>query len=172
MDTTQLLLDAYGRIGEEVHRATAGLRPEHVTARPDPRANSIGWLLWHLTRIQDDHVAEVARRPQVYAQGWRARLGLPYGETDTGYGHGTQEVASFPQAAPEELVAYYDAVADSTLSWLRTLSAADLDRVVDQRWDPPVTLGVRLLSVLSDDLQHCGQVAYVRGLLEQGFRYR
>ena len=39
------------------------------------------------------------------------------------------------------------------------------DRVVDRTWDPPVTLGVRLVSILDDDTQHAGQAAYVRGLL-------
>jgi uncharacterized damage-inducible protein DinB len=49
--------------------------------------------------------------------------------------------------------------------FLRGLSDEDLDRVVDTNWDPPVTLGVRLVSVLSDDFQHLGQAAYLRGLL-------
>ena len=45
------------------------------------------------------------------------------------------------------------------------LTDADLPRVVDERWDPPVTLGVRLVSVISDCLQHAGQAAFVRGIL-------
>jgi hypothetical protein len=40
--------------------------------------------------------------------------------------------------------------------------------VVDASWDPPVTLGVRLVSVISDDLQHAGQAAYLRGMIEYG----
>lgn len=64
------------------------------------------------------------------------------------------------------LTGYYDAVHAQSLEALRALTAADLERVVDERWDPPVTLGVRLVSVLSDDLQHVGQAAYARGLLQ------
>jgi hypothetical protein len=52
-----------------------------------------------------------------------------------------------------------------TAGFLRGLTDNDLDRVVDENWDPPVTLGVRLVSVLDDDLQHVGQAAYVRGFL-------
>jgi hypothetical protein len=48
------------------------------------------------------------------------------------------------------------------------VTPADLDRVVDKRWDPPVTLGVRLVSVVDDDAQHVGQAAYVRGLQKAG----
>ena len=50
-------------------------------------------------------------------------------------------------------------------SYVQGLGEADLDRVVDLNWDPPVTLGVRLVSVINDDLQHGGQAAYVRGML-------
>ncbi len=48
---------------------------------------------------------------------------------------------------------------------LSSLGDADLDRIVDRRWDPPVMMGVRLVSIADDSLQHVGQAAYVRGLL-------
>ena len=63
------------------------------------------------------------------------------------------------------LRAYHDAVYARTIEYVRTLQDADLDRVVDTSWDPPVTLGVRLVSVVNDDQQHVGQAAFVRGLL-------
>ena len=63
------------------------------------------------------------------------------------------------------LLDYAGAVHERTTQFLRSLTDEDLDLVVDRRWDPPVTLGVRLVSVLADDLQHAGQAAYVRGLL-------
>lgn len=43
----------------------------------------------------------------------------------------------------------------------------DLKRAVDESWDPPVTLAVRLVSVISDGRQHAGQAAYVRGLVKR-----
>ncbi|MFY1636661.1 DUF664 domain-containing protein [Solwaraspora sp. WMMB335] len=70
--------------------------------------------------------------------------------------------------APESaaaLVEYQAAVAGRTRAFLITLTGTDLDRVVDERWDPPVTLGVRLVSVATDDLRHVGQAGYLRGLL-------
>jgi hypothetical protein len=48
---------------------------------------------------------------------------------------------------------------------LEVVGPADLARTVDDRWDPPVTLGVRLVSIADDSLQHVGQAAYLRGLL-------
>jgi hypothetical protein len=71
------------------------------------------------------------------------------------------------RATADLLLGYYNAVHDATLAYLSTVTAADLDRVVDTRWDPPVTLGVRLVSVVADDLQHAGQAEYIRGLVER-----
>lgn len=84
---------------------------------------------------------------------------------DIGYGHSSDDVAKVRPESPDLLTGYYDAVHEHTVSWVTSLNGAALDRVVDEGWNPPVTLGVRLVSVLSDDLQHAGQAAYVRGLL-------
>jgi hypothetical protein len=162
----ELLVDAFGRVREVVHRAVDGLTPEALAFRVDPEANSIAWLVWHLTRIQDDHVAGVAGTEQVWtAQGWVERFGLPFGPAATGYGHRPADVAAVRVDSGELLAGYHDAVWRQTTGYLAALGDADLDRVVDRSWDPPVTLGVRLVSVVADDLQHAGQAAFVRGLL-------
>jgi uncharacterized damage-inducible protein DinB len=167
MSVSDLLSDAFDRIRELVSETVTGLSTEQLATQPAPGANSIGWLIWHLSRVQDDHVAGAAGTEQVWtAQGWDGRFGLPLDSADTGYGHGPDEVAAVRVPAPELLTGYYDAVADRTAEYISSLTEADLARVVDENWQPPVTLGVRLISVLSDDLQHAGQAAYVRGLLE------
>lgn len=166
MRTSDLLADAFGRIHEEVHAAVDGLTPAQLAAQPDPEANSIAWLVWHLARIQDDHVAAVASREQVWtAHGWAERFGLPLDPADTGYGHGPDEVAAVTVGSGELLTGYFDAVHEQTVRFVAGLADADLDRIVDERWDPPVSLGVRLVSVVADDLEHAGQAAYVRGFL-------
>jgi len=165
MTSADLLTDAFGRIQEEVHLATDGLPREQLTYRVDPEANSIAWLIWHLTRIQDDHVCGVAHRQQEWtAAGWADRFGLPFARSATGYGHDPREVAA-AQADAEMLTGYHDAVYEQTIRYVATVTDADLPRVVDESWDPPVTLGVRLVSVISDDLQHVGQAAFIRGFL-------
>jgi uncharacterized damage-inducible protein DinB len=166
MRTADVLADAFGRVHYEVHQVVDNLSPHDLAYRPDGGANSIGWLVWHLTRIQDDHVADVAGTEQVWlADGWSERFGLPFLPTATGYGHGSAEVAAVQPKSGELLTGYHDAVYQRTLRYLPGLTDQDLDRVVDTSWDPPVTLGVRLISVISDDLQHVGQAAYLRGLL-------
>jgi Protein of unknown function (DUF664) len=167
MTSSELLADAFGRIGATVHAVIKGLPPEGLSYRIDDEANSIEWLIWHLSRVQDDHVAHVAGTEQVWtAAGWAERFGLPLPVEDIGYGHRSDQVA-LVVASPEDLLGYYDAVEQVTLAYVRGLSDQDLDRIVDERWDPPVTLGVRLVSVIGDDIAHAGQAAYVRGILER-----
>ncbi|MFE2356773.1 DinB family protein [Streptomyces parvulus] len=167
MHAKDILIEAYGRIREEVHAAVNGLDTEGLNARPADDANSVSWLLWHLTRVQDDHVADAFGLDQVWrAGGWAERFGLGLPVHDTGFGHGPGEVAKVRVDSADLLTGYYDAVHGQTLGALRSLAAKDLERVVDDSWDPPVTLGARLVSVLSDDLQHAGQAAYVRGLVQ------
>lgn len=166
MDAREVLAEAFERLPDLVRSAVDGLTPEELHWVPAPGANSVGWLVWHLTRIQDDHVAEVMGEQQVWVRdGWATRFGLDAGSDETGYGHRAADVDRVRPDSAEALIGYFEAVAARTRDFLRGLSAKDLDRVVDERWDPPVTLGVRLVSVLNDDDQHIGQAAYVRGLL-------
>jgi hypothetical protein len=165
MKSSELLADAFSRIQEEVHSAVEGLTPDQLSTRPLDAGNSIAWLVWHLTRIQDDHLADAGGYEQTYVtDSWHERLGLPFDPADTGYGHSAEDVAAV-RAGGDLLIGYYDAVHARTAEYLKGLTENDLDRIVDRRWNPPVTLGVRLISVISDDLQHVGQAAYVRGLL-------
>lgn len=168
MNAADILTEGYSRIQETVHEAVEGLAPDDLHARLDAGANSIAWLVWHLTRVQDDHIADAAGTEQLWtAQGWAGRFDLPFTEDATGYGQSSEEVAAVRVDSGDLLLDYYDAVHAHTLAFLGTLDGPVLDRVVDEAWNPPVTLGVRLISVLSDDLQHAAQAAYVRGVLER-----
>lgn len=169
MTSAELLADAFGRVRDVVYEAVAGLSPDQLSFRADPGANSIAWLVWHLTRIQDDHVAGVAQTEQVWiAKGWAERFGLPFHPRAHGYGHSSADVAAVKVNSGELLTGYYDAVHEQTLRYVAGITDDDLSRVVDRSWDPPVTLGVRLVSVISDDLQHGGQAVFIHGMLLRG----
>ena len=168
MTSAELLTDAFGRVREAVHDAVTGLTAEQLAFQADPKANSIAWLVWHLTRVQDDHVADVAHVEQVWTSGgWAERFELPFRPLATGYGHGADDVAAVRVESADLLTGYHDAVHAQTIRYVRGLRDADLGHVVDEAWDPPVTLGVRLVSVIADDLQHAGQAAFIRGLVER-----
>ena len=162
--SSELLSEAYGRISAVVHSALDGASLEVLTYRVDPGANTMAWLIWHLTRVQDGHIAELVGEEQVWTvQGWVDRFGLPFEPEATGYRQSAGDVAAVRVEA-DLLAGYYDAVHTRTIEYLHTLTEADFARIVDTSWDPPVTLAARLVSILSDDLQHAGQASYVRGL--------
>jgi uncharacterized damage-inducible protein DinB len=165
----EVLVEEYDRIPKLVQSAVDGLTPEQLTWAPAPGANTIAWLIWHLTRGQDHQVSEVANQEQMWVRdGWAARFGLDADPGNTGYAHTAEQVGAVRPEGAEALIGYYEAVAARTREFLLGLTPEDLDRVVDRRWDPPVTLGVRLVSVVNDDVQHVGQAAYVRGLVLAG----
>jgi hypothetical protein len=168
MTSAELLTDAFGRVSESVHRTVKGLDAQALMARVDPDANSIAWLIWHLTRVQDDHIADILDTDQIWlSAGWVDRFRLPLPPADTGYGHSSDDVAAVVVDSPDLLLGYFDEVHDRTMHLVGGVSDDELDRIVDENWTPAVTLGVRLISVLTDDLEHVGQAAFVRGVLQR-----
>ncbi|MBG6237888.1 putative damage-inducible protein DinB [Mycetocola sp. CAN_C7] len=168
MNTADLLTDAFARVSETVHGVVDGLSSRELMARVDDESNTIAWLVWHLTRVQDDHIADLMDTDQIWlSAGWvdRFRLALP--ATDTGYGHSSDDVATVVVESPDLLLGYLDEVHARTAHFLSGLTDADLDRVVDENWTPAVTLGVRLVSIVSDDFQHAGQAAFIRGVVRR-----
>ncbi|TDD32331.1 DUF664 domain-containing protein [Actinomadura sp. KC06] len=168
MTSALLLIDAFDRIRDQVRGTAGGLTPDQLAYRVDADANSIAWLLWHLTRVQDDHISDVAGTAQAWTDaGWADRFGLPLDPSDTGYGHSSGQVAAVRVESPDLLIGYHDAVHAATVEYVGTVTDGDLGRIVDRSWDPPVTLGVRLISVISDCLEHAGQAAFIRGILQR-----
>jgi hypothetical protein len=168
VEVAALLLELYSRIPPLARRAVHGFDVDELTEPVAPGANTIAWLVWHLARVQDHHVAELLETDQIWATGdWAPQFGLDPDPANTGYGHTAADVATVRPERPEVLLEYLDAVDRRTRELLAGLTADELDRIVDRRWDPPVSLGVRLVSVADDCLQHAGQAAYARGLFER-----
>jgi uncharacterized damage-inducible protein DinB len=169
MTLNDVLIDLFGRVTYHVEETVPGLDVDDLTRTAVAGTNPIGWLVWHLTRVQDHHMAEILDEPQIWVSGrWAARFGLADDPDNTGYGHSADQVAEVRPESAEALLAYHRAVAERTTGFLERLDVGELGRIVDRRWDPPVTLGVRLVSIADDDIQHAGQAAYLRGLLGLG----
>jgi hypothetical protein len=168
MQCRDLILDGLSRIDEGIRQQVAGLSSAELAFRPSASANPIGWIAWHLTRVEDSHLAELAGRPQAWiADGWHQKFGRAADPNDTGYGQTAEEVGAFVSPSPDVLVAYFEAVHEQSVAYVKTLNDDDFDVVVDRAWDPPVTAGVRLISVVDDCAQHMGQIGYVRGLAQE-----
>lgn len=166
MDARTILLDLYGRLPELARGAVDGLDQAALVARPGGHPNTIAWLVWHAARVEDHHVAELVSGPQIWTQGeWAASVGLDPDPGNTGYGHSEAQAAQVRPSSAAALLAYADTVHARTVAFLETVTDADLVGVVDRRFDPPVTMAVRLVSIATDALQHLGQAAYARAIL-------
>lgn len=173
MEWQELIIDGYGWVVEVLEKALDGLTQDDLNQQPHPDCNSMGWLVWHLTRVQDDHIADLMGEQQLWiGDGWHARFNRSPEPKDIGFGHSSKDVAAFKSPDVGTLLGYHRAVLERTKSYIAALSAAELGRELNEPWYKPLpTVGVRLVSVMSDNLQHAGQVAYLRGLLKgKGWR--
>jgi|SRR4051794_35794079 len=164
MDARELLVDTFGRIRELYVDLPDGLDVETAHQRPGGAGNSVVWLMWHVARLQDDHITGLSGGQQAWLDGWAERFGLPFEPHDIGYGHSSDDVDAVRVNDLQLLVDYHEVAHRLTLEYLDSADAEELDRVVDRNWNPPVTAGVRLVSLLGDCLQHLGQAAYLKGM--------
>jgi hypothetical protein len=161
-----LLTDGFGRVHEGVPTVVGGLEVDELLWRPDPDANHIAWLVWHLTRQQDEQIAHLAHTKSVWrSAGWADRFALPYPPHAHGYGMTSEEVGAFTIDDPSLLIDYHEDVYALTEGYVSGLTPKDLARVIDRDWVPPVTVAIRIVSVLDDAAKHLGQAEYVRGLV-------
>jgi len=151
-----------------LERVLNGLSQDDLNEQPRPDCNSIGWLAWHLTRVQDDHIAGLMGEEQLWiSEGWHAKFNRAPERKDIGFGHTSEQVAAFKSPDVETFLGYHHAVLERSQRYISSLSSSDFDRELNEpRFQPLPTVGVRLVSVLGDSLQHVGQAAYVRGLLK------
>jgi len=167
MTPSDVLIEAFSRLPEIARSAVDGLSVDDLAWRADPEANTIAWLVWHTARGQDVQLADLAGSDQVWtADGWADAFALPFAAAEMGYGMDPGDVASV-RVEGDLLVGYLEAVTLRTRGYLDDLDAASYDDVVDDSWEPPVTAGARLVSILGDCDQHLGQASFVRGLLDR-----
>lgn len=165
MNVANLLTDAISRPTAAITRALEGLSAEQLNAHPAGHDNSIAWLVWHIGREIDVQVEHLGGQEVWKNQGFRERFNLGEIGDSVGYGHSSEEARSLVIEDKELLVEYVKATEAAYVDYVSSLSPEDLDEVVDTRWDPPVTRGARLVSMIDDAAQHAGQVAYAAGQL-------
>ena len=166
MEWHELLLDGFGRVPEFLEKVLEGLTQDELNWQPRSDCNSIGWLVWHLTRQQDAQVASLMGEEQLWGKDkWYAKFNRQTEPSDIGFGHTPEQAAAFKSPEAKTLLDYNYAVVERSKKYIRSLSEADLDRELDEPWFQPLpTVGVRLISILDDSVLHAGQAAYVRGL--------
>lgn len=164
MTPAELLTEIVERIKTSITATLDGIDEQILTKRPGPDANSIAWLIWHLSRVQDAVITMASGQEQAWtAGGFAEEFALPFKAKDTGFGHSSEQVAQV-HASADALGRYYDAVHAKTLRYLATVTGQMLDEVVGERYGKPLTGAGRLLMIVNDNLQHAGQAAYLKGL--------
>ena len=168
MDTKDFALEALNRIHGVLQRVLSDLGSEDLHRLPHPESNSIAWLVWHLTRVQDVSVSGLAELEQAWvSEGWHATFGMEADPEQDGFGHTPEDVASFRAPSAQALLDYHESVLARSTTFVSGLAPEDFDRELNQpQFQPLPTVGVRLVSVLSDNLQHAGQAGYLRGLFQ------
>lgn len=171
MSAKELLVDAAQRPAQVAGEVLEAISEDTLNRMPGDTQNSIAWLIWHASRQQDAQIAHLSQEQQMWtAQGWDKKFDLDRDTDDFGFGDGPDDVARVRVTDPDLLLGYLNAVTSATVDYLVTLSDSDLDQVIDDSWDPPVTRGVRIVSTIDDAAQHLGQAAYVRGLVQDSWR--
>lgn len=165
-----ILIDLVGRLRDGVHTLCDGLADEAATYRIDDQANTIDWLLWHSARCSDAQLHHMIGGDELWRT-WRDRLKVPLpperlGFAEMGYGM-TAADAHLVVAPVAELAAYAQACWDELEDYVRGADDDELSRIVDDSYDPPVSAGVRLLSIIEDCIIHLGQAAYIKGVAER-----
>ena len=165
----EILHDAFKRSTQIFERVLPNLSQEVIDKQPAPGCNSIGWLAWHASRIQDAQIAALKGSEQLWlADGWATRYGRDASPQDTGFGHSDAEVNSFRSPVLEIVLGYNRAVLKQTEDYISTVEEKTLSVVVDaHRFDSPPTIAVRLVSIATDCTIHAGQAAYLAGLFSR-----
>lgn len=167
MDTRELLADAASRPIDSAALVLKDISSDALHAQPMGRGNTIAWLVWHAARQMDVQLSHLTGETTVWESGdWAERTGVDRGADDFGFGDPAEQVAALRVEHPDALQDYVKVTAEALTSYVRTLSDEDLDEVIDRQWDPPVTRGVRLVSVIDDAVAHIGQAQYARGLVD------
>lgn len=170
MTLAEILIDALSRSRERFDRALADVTLEQANTPPvpdvAPRTNSLTWLAWHTARELDTQVAPLAGIEPVWITGGhRERFALTLPDDTEDWHHTPDQAAQVVVSDLGLLFAYLDDAYALATTYLRGLTPQVLDDVVDSSWDPPVTRGVRLASIIDDAAQHSGQAVYTRRLL-------
>jgi hypothetical protein len=168
MKWKDLLIDGYSRIPEFLENVLKGLDQDELDWRPRHDCNSIGWLIWHLTRQQDAQIVSLMGGEQLWITGeWHGKFNRQPDPKDIGFGQSPEQVSEFKSPEARILLGYNRAVVERSKQYISDLSETDLNRELNEPWFQPLpTVGVRLVSILDDSVLHAGQAAYVRGLLQ------
>ena len=167
MELNEFVAFALDREQEFLLEAVNDLTPEEMAWRAGPEANPIGWILWHMLRVEDMWFQFfIQRNIEIWErEGWNEKFGLP--TRDNGFGHTQEQVAQFPALDLAELLNYGQAVRAATLEYLKTLTPDDY-AIVPREQRPEMSIGAICSQIIGEVFQHQGHISYLKGLMRAG----
>ena len=167
MTLNEFIEDAFNTEREYLIDALGDLTSDELMWRAGPEANPIGWILWHMTRIEDMWFQFfIQRQTEIWERdGWNEKFGLP--TRDNGFQHTLEQVADFPAYDLSEMMRYGEAVRSDTLAYLKTVSSEQMDDVPREA-RPEMSVGRIFRQVIGEIYQHQGHIAYLKGLSRAG----
>jgi len=167
MTLNEFIVDAFAKEHGFLSDAVRDLNPDELVWRAGPEANPIGWILWHMLRVEDMWFQFfIQRQPEIWERdGWNEKFGLP--SRDNGFDHTPGQVSDFPAFDLKEMLAYGAAVRAETLSYLKTVTPEQMD-VVPREARPEMSVGRIFRQVVGEIYQHQGHIAYLKGLIRDG----
>ena len=167
----QQMLNDYQR---RVYAATRNLSLAEIYWQPSQDANSIGFIFWHVARVEDRLVTWcIEGREEIWIRdNWHGKTKLP--KEATGLDYSSQEVTHFPKISNTLLADYFEAVRSNTFKYLASAGGEWFDSVPERTPFPEntdatkhfkeFTIGRYFRQLISEENQHLGQISYIRGL--------
>ena len=167
MTLNEFIEDAFDKEHGFLMEAVQDLTPDELAWRAGPEANPMGWILWHMIRVEDMWFQFFIQRPlEIWERaGWHEKFGLP--TRANGFDHTLEQVTSFPNLDLAELLSYGEAVRAGTLSYLKGLTPEDF-AAVPREPRPEMSVGAVFRQVIGELYQHQGHISYLKGLVRSG----
>ena len=166
MSATETALSALERNWGMVDKALEDVDDAAMRSQPNDQSNSMGWLLWHMTRVVDRFIhTRFQDVPQMWIKdGWHEKFGLDADPNTTGMGWSAEQVADWQVPTKSLLVEYYEAVKTAARDYIKPLSPSDLEREIPFPALPEkAPIGTILGVLVFDNIVHGGQIAYLKG---------
>ena len=149
-----------------VDRAIDGLSDETLARRISDSDNSIGWLLFHMSRVVDVFMnSRFQGNPQIWIEdGWCEKFGLSDDPDTTGQGWDAARVAAWQLPSRDVLVGYYEAVKAGCRDYMSSVTGEELSASISLRpGSDPEPIEAIMGVLVFDNIVHGGQIAFLRG---------
>lgn len=164
MDTVSFISDCLEQVRIRLLGTCEGMNQEEVLWRPEPYANNIGFVLWHVTRAEDNLVMRLENGHALWVTGgWHEKFGQPVNAPDPGDRMGLRALAI---PGLPVLLGYSQAVGEQTRRLLGELTVDRLDQPIGPS-QPGQTVTANLRHLITHRNNHHGQMDYIRGLQNQ-----